>query len=268
MKLQVCWQQMGCVQLAMSGKEQRVMYLLSRFLLVCFGPLLWAPVTFSGCYTKRWLSRAPECNLCRQKWLLHLIHCITTPKLHWPKNAGVLEVPRTQQTTYLYLVFSDRHEGGSHFNATDVMQSFYHTPHIHLILFHHTALPLCRLIRCFWLCSFCFSTDLLVHTPMCPHRHFLQFSLFLFVCAFRLAGATLVNRGCCFQRDWYLPLWQTGIFSNVDSEVGVERLQLFGQELIGQRVEAIRAPVKSGPFQKVKPGKTNSGSNVKGILST
>lgn len=61
-------------------------------------------------------------------------------------------------------------------------------------------------------------------------------------------------------------MWQTGIFSNVDSEVGVERLQLLGQELIGQRVETIRAPVQSGPFQKVKPGKTNSGLNLKGIL--
>lgn len=29
MKLQVCWQQMGCLQLAMSGKEQRFIYLLS-----------------------------------------------------------------------------------------------------------------------------------------------------------------------------------------------------------------------------------------------
>lgn len=39
MELQVCWQQMGCLQLAMSGKEQRFIYLLSHFHLVGFGPL-------------------------------------------------------------------------------------------------------------------------------------------------------------------------------------------------------------------------------------
>lgn len=39
MKLQVCWQQMGCLQLAMSGKEQRFIYLPSYiFLWVWFGP--------------------------------------------------------------------------------------------------------------------------------------------------------------------------------------------------------------------------------------
>lgn len=43
-----------------------------------------------------------------------------------------------------------------------------------------------------------------------------------------------------------------GILSDVDSEVGVEGLQLFGKELISQRVEAVRAPVESCPFQKVK----------------
>ena len=43
-----------------------------------------------------------------------------------------------------------------------------------------------------------------------------------------------------------------GILSDVDSEVGVEGLQLFGKELVGQRVEAVRAPIKSGPFQEVK----------------
>lgn len=50
MKLQVCWRQMGFVQLAMSGgKEKRFMYLLSRSHLVCFGSLSRAPVTFRGC---------------------------------------------------------------------------------------------------------------------------------------------------------------------------------------------------------------------------
>lgn len=53
-----------------------------------------------------------------------------------------------------------------------------------------------------------------------------------------------------------------GVFTNVDSDVGVERLQLFGKELIGQRVEAVRAPVESGPFQKVKSRKTNIISHV------
>lgn len=55
-----------------------------------------------------------------------------------------------------------------------------------------------------------------------------------------------------FHRDRCFSLGQTGIFSDVDSEVGVEGLQLFGEELVGQRVEAIRAPVESGPFQEVK----------------
>lgn len=40
---------------------------------------------------------------------------------------------------------------------------------------------------------------------------------------------------------------------DVDRDVGVEWLQLFGKELIGQRVEAIRAPAQPGPFQKIKP---------------
>ncbi len=53
-----------------------------------------------------------------------------------------------------------------------------------------------------------------------------------------------------------------GVFSNVDGEVGVERLQLFGKELVGQGVEAVRAPVESGPFQKVKSRKANIISQV------
>lgn len=44
-----------------------------------------------------------------------------------------------------------------------------------------------------------------------------------------------------------------GVFSNVDGQVGVQRLKLFGKQLIGQRVKAVRAPIEPGPFQKVKP---------------
>lgn len=57
--------------------------------------------------------------------------------------------------------------------------------------------------------------------------------------------------------DGYFTQGKTWVFSNVDSEVGVERLQLFGKELIGQRVEAVRAPVESGPFQEVKSRKVH-----------
>ena len=48
------------------------------------------------------------------------------------------------------------------------------------------------------------------------------------------------------------------VFSDVDGQVGVKRLQLFGEQLVCQRVEAIRAPVESGPFQEVKPKMTNA----------
>lgn len=77
--------------------------------------------------------------------------------------------------------------------------------------------------------------------------------LLLFGGGFGLAGATLVDWGCGFHMDGYFTRGQTWVFSDVDSKVGVERLQLFGKELVGQRVEAVRAPVEPGPFQKVKP---------------
>lgn len=44
------------------------------------------------------------------------------------------------------------------------------------------------------------------------------------------------------------------VFTNVHGEVGVERLQLSGQQLVGEGVETVRAPVEPGPFQEVKPG--------------
>lgn len=77
--------------------------------------------------------------------------------------------------------------------------------------------------------------------------------LLLFGCGFGLAGATLVDWGCCFHMDGYFTRGQPWVFADVDSKVGVERLQLFGKELVGQRVEAVRAPVQPGPFQKVEP---------------
>lgn len=60
-----------------------------------------------------------------------------------------------------------------------------------------------------------------------------------------------------FHTDGHFTRGKTGVFSNVDSEVGVKRFQLFGKELIGQRVEAVRAPVESGSFQEVKSRKMN-----------
>lgn len=66
-----------------------------------------------------------------------------------------------------------------------------------------------------------------------------------------------MNGSCCFHRDGCFPRGHAGVFSNVHGEVGVERLQLSGKELVGQRVEAVRAPVESGPFQKVKSRKIN-----------
>lgn len=53
---------------------------------------------------------------------------------------------------------------------------------------------------------------------------------------------------------------QMEVFSNVDGQVGVERLQLFGEQFIGQRVEAIGVPVESGPFQEVKSKMTETAS--------
>lgn len=100
------------------------------------------------------------------------------------------------------------------------------------------------------------------HSQICHHGPFDPLPLLLFGCASGLADATLVDGGCCFHMDRYFPRGQTGVISNVDSEVGVERLQLFGKELVGQRVEAVRVPVESGPFQKVKSGKKNILSQV------
>lgn len=51
---------------------------------------------------------------------------------------------------------------------------------------------------------------------------------------------------------------QAGVFSDVDSDVCVERLQRFGEELVGEGVEAVGAPVQPGPFQKVKSSKTST----------
>lgn len=124
-------------------------------------------------------------------------------------------------------------------------------------LFHHTCLLLCCLIGRLWLDRFCLFTNRLDHSQICRRGPFALLPLLLFGRASRLAGATLVGWGCCLQVDGCFPRGQTGVFSNVDGEVGVERLQLFRKELIGQRVEAVRAPVESGPFQKVKSRKKN-----------
>lgn len=142
-------------------------------------------------------------------------------------------------------------KGRSHF----MLQMWCRLFVIHLILFHHTCLLLCCLICCLRPSRFCLVTNRLDHSQVCCHSPFGLLPLLLFVPG--LAGATLVDWVRCFHNDGQFPRGQTGIFSNVDGEVGVERLQLLGKELIGQRVEAVRAPVESGPFQKVKSVKTN-----------
>lgn len=82
----------------------------------------------------------------------------------------------------------------------------------------------------------CLLTRRLGHSHVRPSA---LLRLLLFGCAPGLAGATLVDGGRCFHRDGYFSRGQTGVFSDVDGEVGVERLQLFGKELVGQRVEAV-----------------------------
>lgn len=51
---------------------------------------------------------------------------------------------------------------------------------------------------------------------------------------------------------------QAGVVSNVDSDVCVQRLQRLGEELVGEGVQAVGAPVEPGPFQKVKSSKTST----------
>lgn len=71
----------------------------------------------------------------------------------------------------------------------------------------------------------------------------------------------LLDGGCRFHADGCF-IGQTRVFSDVDSEVGVKGLQLFGKELVGQRVQAVRAPVESGPFEKVESRKMSITSKV------
>lgn len=76
-------------------------------------------------------------------------------------------------------------------------------------------------------------------------------------CGVALAGVVLLNRGRGFHQDGSF-MGQAGVFSDVDGDVGVERLQRFGEELVGEGVEAVSAPVEPGSFQKVKSGKTST----------
>lgn len=64
----------------------------------------------------------------------------------------------------------------------------------------------------------------------------------------------------CFHSTVSFTLGQPGVLSNVDGQVGVERLQLLGKQLISQRVEAVRVPVESGLFQEVESRMTHSTS--------
>lgn len=137
---------------------------------------------------------------------------------------------------------------------------------IQLILFHHTWLLLCCLICCLWMRRFCLFTNRLCHSHIWCHRLFTLLPLLLFGYISRVASATLMDRRC-FHRDESFSLGHMRVIPYVDSEVGVEWLQLFGKELVCQRVESIRAPVEPGPFQKIKPRVTNiKTQNIKGNL--
>lgn len=56
-----------------------------------------------------------------------------------------------------------------------------------------------------------------------------------------------------FSRWRNLLQWMLRVLPNVDRQVGVQRLQLLGQQFVGEGVETIGAPVYSGPLQQVKP---------------
>lgn len=89
-------------------------------------------------------------------------------------------------------------------------------------------------------------TDLLGHSVI-RHRR----PLLLFARVADPAGAAL-ERESRFNGEEGFALRRAEVLPDVNSQVGVERFQLFGEQLVGQGVEAIRAPAQPGPFQKVK----------------
>lgn len=109
------------------------------------------------------------------------------------------------------------------------------------------------------------------HHTMRRNLHTLQFGLSpvpfpplpLLGCGLGLAGATLLDGGGGrFGGDYngHFARRHPRVLANVDGEVGVERLQLSGQQLVGEGVETVRAPVEPGPFQEVKPGRVKLAS--------
>lgn len=104
----------------------------------------------------------------------------------------------------------------------------------------------CRLIG-LQLKRFRFFATCLDHSQICSRGRLDLALLSRTDCGLALAGVMLLDRARGFHEDGSF-MGQAGVFSNVDSDVCVERLQRFGEELVGEGVEAVRAPVEPGPF--------------------
>lgn len=107
-------------------------------------------------------------------------------------------------------------------------------------------------------------TDLLGHSVICHCAS--SGPLLLFARGSGPAGAALDREGRFNGEEGFAPR-RTEILSDVNSQVGVERFQLFGEQLIGQGVEAIRAPAQPGPFQKVKSRAGNISCHICELFS-
>lgn len=167
----------------------------------------------------------------RQKWLLQCIHCILRLFVTWTVNKNRCNPDRST-------LLSRSIQRRTHF-MLQMWCSPFITP---LILFYHTCLLLRSLISCLWFRWFSFFTIRLDHSQFPRDSPTAPLRLLLFGCGFILAAVMLLDRGCRFHADgWFIG--KTRVFSDVDSKVGVKGLQLFGKELVGQRVEAVRAPV-------------------------
>lgn len=95
------------------------------------------------------------------------------------------------------------------------------------------------------------------HSQICGRRRLDLALLGRTDCGVAHAGVVLLDGGRGFHQDGSF-MGQAGVFSNVDGDVGVERLQRFGEELVGEGVEAVSAPVEPGSFQKVKSRRTST----------
>lgn len=95
------------------------------------------------------------------------------------------------------------------------------------------------------------------HSQIFGRRRFDQALLGRTDCGVALAGVALLNRGRGFHQDGSF-MGQAGVFSDVDGDVGVEGLQRLGEELVGEGVEAVGAPVEPGSLQKVESSETST----------